>query len=459
MRRYLLVALALIMLSWSAFALTLNVKTVPGVVTPGTGGKMIFEITATSGAKNIYMRVGPSDQFSIEDEDTRIDVGDAMGGTVSYVLGFSVPSDIKPGVYVLPVTIEYDDPTTGTHYEEQFAPIITVTSGKGIDVKMSTDRVYGGREMSVKFTVSNSGEKIYNAVLTVPSALGDPNVYLGDIGSGEEKETYVTILPECNGGIYTIPLTISGYRGTEAFSETVNYSVKCVPPREDIRVTMNIPEKVSGGEQNTELVITNLTSVALGPISVSITGINVRLGGQTSHYINAIQPNGKVTIPVVWKLEKSDEVGSINVVLTTPTGTRTYSFSVLPEDEPEISVYLAEEPKWEGDHLKVTIAVANVGTGTAENVFVETNSPKAFAGKDSIGDLAPGDYDTATVYLSDPGEEEKIHVKVTYTAYGERKTEEDDIAVKVPKKPANYTALLLALFVIVGAVWWWRKRK
>ena len=456
MNRTVLTAVALIFVISGAFALSLQVQTIPGVVTPGTSGKIIFHITATTGAKNIEMRVGPVDAFDIEDEDTRIDVGDAMSGTISYALGFSVPETIKPGVYVIPVKIEYEDATTGTTYEEHFAPTITVTSGKGISVKMATDRVYGNRETTARFTVSNSGEPIYNAKMVVPVAIGDPTAYIGDLGSGESKDVYVTILPECMGGIYAIPIIITGYRGSTPFSEEINYMVKCIPPKDDLRVEMEIPQSVTGGEQNTTLTITNLTSVSVGPVSVNITGMNVKLGGQTSYYINALPPQGHVSIPVIWKLEKTDEQGSIQVIIATPSGQRTYSYAVMPSAKPDLRVY-PSSVKWAGDKIDVSLTVANVGTSTAETVFVSAEGNAE--GQTVIGDLSPGDYDSADIYIRPTGKTAQFSVEVSYIVDGQKKTIKKTVTVDVPERPKSYGIWVLLAAIVAGAIWWWRKKR
>ncbi len=456
MRKVLLLGVLLLFLGF-VNALTLNVKTIPGVLTPGTSGKLILEITASGSVRSIYVRIPDASPFEVEDEGSLINVGDASGGTVSYVLWLRVPDSVKPGVYVLPVEITYTDVATGNSYTEHFAPLLTVTSGKGLEITFP-EKVYGGVRKLVKIAVENTGAPIYNAVLTVPDAVGDSRVYIGDLDTGERAEKYVEILPSCEGGLYRTELTLTGYRGTETFTETVGYTAICIPPEEDLKVTMEIPPKIGGGEQNTHLIIHNLSSLPKGPLSVNVSGINVRFGGQTSFYVNSVPPGSKVTIPIVWKLEKSDEPGIINVVVAESGTQRMYSFSVLPADEPDIVVYLADVPVWENGRLRVNIAVANVGTGTAENVFVETNSPRAYGGKDLLGDLGPGDYDTTTLYLEGAEGKETVHVRVEYTAYGEKRVKELDVEFEVPSRPADLTPILLFAVVLLVA-WWWRKRK
>ncbi len=456
MNKTVLVLAVLLLATTGAYALELNVMTIPAVLTPGTNGKLILMIAAPQGAQGIEVKITGTDAFSIEDQDSWVDVGDALGGVVSYALGLSVPKTTAPGTYILPITVQYTDPATGKAYEEHFSPILTVTAGKGVDVNIATDRVYGEREMSVKFTVSNSGEPIYNAKLIVPVAMGDAEKYIGALGSGESKSVYVDILPVCKGGIYRIPIIIKGYRGTAPFFQEVNYNVKCIPPTDDLRVSMDIPEQITGGEQNTTLTIQNLTSVATGPISVAISGENVRIGGQTAYYINSLPPMGKVQIPVIWKLAKSDEAGAILVTIVTPEGKRTYSYAVIPKTSPQITIYPSSE-KWENGKLHVALTVANTGTGTAETVFVSAEGNAT--GKTVIGDLSPGDYDTADVYLTPTGKTAEFKVLVTYVVNGEEKKVEKTVEVSVPPKPGNAWLVVAAVIVVIGAIWWWRKKR
>ncbi|NPA77161.1 MAG: hypothetical protein GXN93_05420 [Candidatus Diapherotrites archaeon] len=457
MNRTILPALAMIFVISGAFALSLQVQTIPGVLTPGTTGKIIFYITATTpGAHDIQIEVKPGNTFSIENADTRVDVGDDLGGTISYAMQFAVPDDTKPGTYVLPVTIYYDDPTTGKIYEEHFAPLLTVTSGKGLDVSVAESKVYADNETTLKIIISNTGDPIYNARVTVPVALGDTTKYVGTLTSGASKDIYVTILPECAGGIYQIPIIVSGYRGTEPFQEEFNYSVKCIPPQNDIRVEMNIPRTVSGGEQNTILTITNLTSVASGPIAVSLSGVNVKLGGQTDYYINSLPPQGHISIPVVWKLARSDEEGQILVTVTTAMGKRVYGYAIMPNAAPDIHVY-PSSVKWSGNKLDVSLTVANVGTGTAETVFVAAEGNAE--GQTVIGDLSPGDYDNADVYISPSGKTAKFSVDVSYIVDGQKKLVQKTITVNVPEKPKSYGLWIVLALIVAGAIWWWRKKR
>jgi len=415
---------------------------------------MIVNITATTPAENIEMKIKETPLY-IGGEDRWVDIDDAVDGTVSHAVGFSVPSDLKPGVYIIPIVLRYD--SGDRTYKEHFVEVITVTSGKGVEVELP-GWIYDGKEQKIKISIKNTGATMYGAVLSVPEAMGDSQIYVGDLESGEGVDKYVEILPECKGGTYTFHLSLRGYRGTNAVEEPLNYTVRCVPLTEDLEVSMEVPQRVGGGEHNTALSITNRTDVAIGPISVKISGVNVRIGGKTSYYFNSISPKGNISIPIVWKLQRSDEAGDIDVVLSSPQGERRYSFSVIPEDAPRISVFTSGKPVWENELLKVTLTVANLGTGTAENIVVETEGAESYGGKEIIGDLAPGDYDTVTVYLANPKGEEEIRSKVEYLMHGQKKMEEFNVGVKVPPKPEG-APLWIAIVVVAAGIWWWRKRR
>ncbi len=454
MDKRILATLALILIFSNAFALELNVQTIPAVITPGTSGKLVFTIITATPVENVELKVKSVDFMSIEDADTRVDVGDILGGAASYALRFSVPDDVKPGTYVLPVTLYYD--ASGKSYEEQHSVIINIVSEKGLTVRAATDRVYGEREMKVRFTVSNDGAPLYNVKITVPVALGQSTQYLGDLGTGDAKDVYVDLLPLCQSGTYTIPVIISGFSGTAPFAEEFNYSVKCINPRNDIRVDLTMPEDANGGEGNATLTLTNLTSVSVGPVAISISGENLRIGGQTSYYLNALQPQGGIKIPINWQLIKSDEPGTIAVTVITPTGKRTYSFTVMPKIAPEIKVF-PSDVKWRDGKLDVTLSVANVGNGTAETVFVsgEANA----TGNAVIGDLSPGDYDSADVLVNPGKNGADFTVRIQYIFAGKRVERSVRLHVDAPAKSSGVLPAIVAVIIVAAAVWWWRKRR
>lgn len=438
------------------FALSVSVKTIPALLKPGTSGIMIIEVSSATPAKGLRLDVPEAPFLDLEKEGYSVDLGDISSGTVSHTLAFSVPENVKPGIYVLPLVIRYED-LSGNGYEEHFVPTVEISSGEDVKVEFPS-QVFGNVKKTVTITITNGGAEIYGAKLLVPDAVGSGEVYLGDIPPGETVKKEVTLLPVCDGGVYRTTITLTGYRGTGPFSEEFNFSSVCIPPRNTIGVEFNIPERAGKGEETTYLILRNYSDVAVGPVDVVVSGENVRIGGKSSFHIDSLDPSSSVSFPVTWRLEKADEEGRIVVEVTRDGMTSTYTYSILPPEEVNFSVYLSGLPKWEGSLVKMSVAVANTGTTTAQNVFVEVEGDGVLGGKSLLGDLSPGDYDTVSFYASTT-ELDRVRVRVYYYEGGERKESLYEVPVSVPKRSSGVLPWLALLVVIAAGIWWYRGRK
>ena len=444
---------ALLLLASGAYALEMNVTTIPAVLQPGESGLLVVTVGCATGATGIELKVGDS-ALSVEGANSWTDLGDCLAGAVTKTLHVAIPDDLTPGTYAIPMELRYDDAATGKSYDEEHTAFITVSTSKTISVTLP-DHVYGGVKNSIAVRIQNNGPTIYNATLIVPGKLGNTEIALGNLEHEEARSVYVDVIPACTEGIYEFNAVLKGLTDSGAVQKNITYVTLCYPPRNDITVDFNVPKKASGTITSVLSVQNNL-DVAVGPITVSITGNNIELGGTSTYTYASVPPRGKISVPVTWRLTKEDEPGAIIVTLTGKDGKRVYSYSVLPKTEPDLQIY-PSGVSWAGNRVQVTLTVANVGTGTADTVFVRAEGNAM--GESVIGDLSPGDYDTATVTLSPDGKEAQFKVLVEYVENGEKKELEKTITVEIPQKQANpWIWIGIALLAGIG-IWWWRKKR
>ena len=439
-----------------ASAMSVTAKTMPPVLAPGGTGKLIITIQPAGPASGVEFKIGDTQQISIEREGLWTYLGDTDGTPLTYVLNISIPQDTKPGTYAIPITVEYED-TTGKMRTE-YTYIFIVVSGGGITIQMP-DHVYGGKIQKIPVTIENKGSAITNAYIIYPGALGSAEKYVGIIPAEDNITATFTAIPICKNGIYEANIIVRGFTDSNVINISIPYVMRCYPPRNGLSVYMNMPETVSGAEYNTTLRITNNLDVAIGPLTITITGKNVDIGGQTGYSFAAIQPHQTVEIPIRWKLQQEDAPGAIVVNVYEGNYPRTYIFSTIPSTTPQVKVYLNGEPKWVDGTVQISVTVANVGTGTASTVYLSAEGNNIVQGNAVIGDLAPGDYDSATISFKPAGRETTIKTVITYFQGGSKREIVRTFTIQTPPKPQPVGLWIVAAIVVVGALWWWRKRK
>ncbi len=431
-----------IVLFRSALALSVSAETNPPVLRPGTTGKLLLHITGSAENMDVWIGENP---LSIQGEERWTDAGDVLSGTVTLALGLSVPQEIKPGTYYVPVEIRYE--SGGKTYEEHFQIPLRVEGASSLSVDLP-DSVTGGRINHISVGI-RADSPIYNAYLYVRDAMQFP-IFVGDVSG--EKTVDVDLLPECARGLYTFEVNVVHAEGTETFIKTV----KCSDAG-DLDVRFSLPRYITTGEHNGEIIIVNNGDTAKGPVYVTITGEGATIGGKTVYTFENIDGGATEHIPIVFYVKGGDVV-AINVTLREGNIEKTYTFSAIVTAEPDILVYVAGPPAYTAKGIEVPIGVANAGEGEADNVsLVVENNAAVDGGVEFVGDLAAGDYDTVTVVLSEPVE--RIPVSVTYYVRGEKRTQRTEVWVRYPRGGGSPIWILGALLVAGIGIYVWRKKR
>jgi len=448
MRRFKLAPLAgvlLFILSLSVVhALAVEVATNPPVLRPGTTGQLILYITSTVPATHIRVRIGET-PLSIEGKESSVDIGDVYGGTISYPLGLSVPSNVSPGTYYVPIEIDYD--SGGQSYEEHFTAKIEVLPEGDVHVAFPA-YVEDGKINHVTLWIE-TGMKLYDTSLIVSGGLTQP-VYVGDIEGNVPVE--VNILPICKNGFYTMDVNVISANYTGSFAKLV----RC-KGTSGINVYFSLPKYIAPGEYNGVLRIENTSDMATGPLVVSLKGINTTLAGKTVYTINNIPGGESVSIPVTYYVSKPGTAG-ISVTIHEGNIALEYAFTAIVRTEPDIVVYIASEPKLSPTGVTVSIGVANRGNGKAGDVSLYVDSPAVISGKFStIGDLEAGDYDTADVVLEK--EVNTLPLTITYYVRGVKHVIHTSVHVVYPPQGSSAPWIILGIIVVAAFIIWRRRRR
>ena len=398
------------------YGLGVSFQTYPAFPSPGDNVRVTVLLTGY--AHNVELKI-LDDRFGFSDWK---DLGD-VAGSAAPIFYITVPSDLKPGAYQVPVELRFDE-GNASYDEYYFIPLSVVPRNGDIDVSISGS-LWPGIKKTVEVIVENRGEPIRNAkVALIPSLEGSKAV--GEI-DGEAKVPF-QVIPRCMNGVEEFNVIITGYRGEPfTFEKTVTEICNALTP---IEVEANLPDIISPGERKVYVRISNETDIPLNLVVKLVS--NVDLGGSTTATIS-LDGRMSQTIPVTLKVPDDAERVFLTVSILANDFNGVYSFSSVVKNPPQIMVFLKDvKPD------RITLEVANVGEEEAKNVVVYANGTAHF-----VGSLTGGDYDTIDLLP----ETNTLDVKVTYTYLGKRYEESEKIPIKISKPKGGSLWLWIAILV------------
>ncbi len=407
------------------YGLGVSFQTYPSFPSPGDNVRVTVLLTGY--AQNVELKV-LDNRFALGDWK---DLGD-VAGSAAPIIYITVPSDLKPGTYQIPVELRFDEGNAS--YDEYFSiPLSVVPRTGDLDVSLSGN-LWPGVKKEVQVVVENKGEPIRNAQITlVPSLEGSKTV--GEI-NGEITVPF-EVIPACKNGVEEFNVVITGYRsGPFEFHKTIMKVCGALTPLE---VESNLPAVLTPGEKVVYVRVSNETDLPQ-TIVVKLSS-NVNIGGSTTTTVSLDGRMSK-TIPVTLKVPDDAEKVILSVSVLGSDFNGYYTFSSVVKSPPDIMVFLKDVKTG-----KATLEVANIGEEEAKNVVVYVNGRAHF-----VGSLTGGDYDT----IEFVPETNTLDVKVTYTYLGKEYQRSERIPVELPKQNGSSLWLwigLIALLAVIAYLW------
>lgn len=453
-----------------------NYSTLPSDPQPGFKKvtlQVSFQHTGTATYKNISFRMHDLPQFTEIRRDfhiSKMNPDDIY--TTSYT--FNVKNDTTPGVYTVPVEVNYTDTDgDGDKKVSMTKEAIVRVSDKtrieisGVDQKHS---ITPGEEFLTELSVKNTGQSPANLVkislYSEKSGLYWKNSKktIEYLSPGEEKTMeFEGISSESvKSGIYPAMASVreGGNVHNTSFMITVESQVEITD------IDQKSPVR-PGDDFNTGIVVKNT-----GESKVTSLDVMVGTHGKGIHWKNSKQSVEEIQTgeekEVIFKGTTSDSIENgiytAGVILKSGMDQINNSFTVTVQGEPELTsggMNTGEEPMT-GKKTSVSLQLENIGEGDARAVSISLEEGDFKGSRTShIGTIEQDETGTAIFDLrfQSPGERElTYHVKYL---------DENDVehtktftgTVYVEKTPRDYTTIIIALVVSAVVIYFFYRRR
>lgn len=251
---------------------------------------------------------------------------------------------------------------------------------------------------------------------------------------------------------------------------------------------VNFPEKVKAGTSRTmQFTLENTANAYFRNIELSLNpGQNTPIvtSGTSGKRINQIAPGEKKNISFDLNIGQSAENGVYSIPLglnyENEAGAnleKQESTGIVVGGEPNIEVAINNDGRINaGSTGKVTLRLVNRGEGTAKFTKIEAQDSQDYeilsGSSVYLGDMNPDDYQTAELelYANQSADQASIPVEITYQENGEEKTVTQQANLNIVTSEerglygqSNSNSILpiagLALIVLLGGIYYWRKKR
>lgn len=347
------------------------------------------------------------------------------------------------------VVVEETEPRIDTEFGDLLAQaendvIVEVVNGKRSPVR------------DVRVTLSGEGVAVEEA--TRSAALLP--------GAGSHSFNFTVTSPVVGYATIDVDLSYTATGVEHRVSETREVYFK--PLGEDVAslsAVVQTPERVApGGSFELAFSVANRGESNLRDLTfdLDLAGTPIRAGGSgTSIYVDELPGESSRTVRFDLKAGESADSGIVTLPLTyrfvtadgvPVTASTTMSVEVL--GEPELSAFVRATTATD-EGVEVTLDVANVGSGVARSAAIRADGSSYY-----LGDVRPGDFETATLTLPAAGE---YDVVLTYrNGFNEPDETEQSVTVPTGRETGTFASspwlvgVVALLFVGVG-VWGWRR--
>lgn len=373
------------------------------------------------------------------------------------------------------------------------------TASPNIQVqKMSTEPapMKVGQYADVKFKVTNSGnEDAENVSIKFsekyPFSVDPDNTKEWKIASLDSGDSYqfrmqVRVDPNALQGSESLEF-VSSFKRDSSRTHLLPVDVKADDDGLNVK-SVEFPEKVVAGTSRTmNFTLENTANAYFRNIELSLNPgqqTPIVTSGTSGKRVSQIAPGETRKVSFDLNIGQSAENG----VYSLPIGLRYENEAgATLEKQESTGIVVGGEPKIEvgtnndgrvdaGSTGTVTLRFVNRGEGTAKFVKIEAQESEGYkilsGSSVYLGDMNPDDYQTAEVeiYANKSADEASMPVDITYQENGEEKTvtQTADLNIVTSEEKGLYSegggnpvlpVAVIALVVIGGAIYYWRKKR
>lgn len=364
--------------------------------------------------------------------------------------------------------------------------------------KMSTEPspLKVGQYADVQFKVVNNGDEEAENVTVefsekYPFSVDPDNTKKWRISSLESGDTYqfrmqVRVDPNALQGSEELEF-VTSYKRDSSRTHLLPVDVKADDDGLTIQ-NVEFPDKVVAGTQRTmNFTLENTANAYFRNIELSLNPAEqtpIVTSGTSGKRVDQIAPGETKTVSFDLNIGQSAENGVYSIPLglnyeneAGATIQKQESTGIVVGGEPKIELGTNNDGTINaGSKGTVTLRFVNRGEGTAKFVKIEAKESEGYeilsGSSVYLGDMNPDDYQTAELelYANQSADEVSVPVEITYQENGEEKTvtQNADVNIVTAEERGLYSqggnstiipVAVVALIVIGGAVYYWRKKR
>lgn len=364
--------------------------------------------------------------------------------------------------------------------------------------KMSTEPapLKVGQYADVQFKVVNTGDEDAENVSVefsekYPFSVDPDNTKEWRISSLESGDSYqfrmqTRVDPNALQGSENLEF-VTSYKQDSSRTHLLPVDVKADDDGLTIQ-NVEFPDKVVAGTQRTmNFTLENTANAYFRNIELSLNPgqqTPIVTSGTSGKRVSQIAPGETKTVSFDLNVGQSAENGVYSIPLglkyeneAGATIQKQESTGVVVGGEPNIELGTNDDGRIDaGSTGTVTLRFVNRGEGTAKFVKIEAQESENYeilsGSSIYLGDMNPDDYQTAELelYANQSADEASVPVEITYQENGEEKTltQEASLNVVTAEERGLYSqggnnsvlpVALVAVLVIGGVLYYWRKRR
>jgi len=323
----------------------------------------------------------------------------------------------SPGMYNLIVQKGIDEWSIPVVFEKR-EPLV---------VSLSKSVLYTGYD-TAKLYISGTGTDVW--VMLNGSIVGTNVLHSISLPASFDITFY---FPQA--GYYSIPVSVTYRRGNSTVTQTYLLGLRVEEPPIEISSDTRVPAQ---GYANLTLRITSPETL----YSTRVSLVSSCLEGETEKFVEKLKEE-----ELVFRVKGKCDPGIYPLVVQIGNFQRTIPLEIYGPGGFDLML----SPTFEKDRVTLEVTVANIGSETMKAVSVKL-LPGDYIIEDEgtfLGDLEPGDFDSADLTLIPKKNPVEVKYQIAYTKAGRRIVLNKTYELRIPQGKGSFWLLLL---LIAGAV-------